>query len=442
MARSIVFREISYRPNGYYGLLGILVVVALAGLVAAGYMGQAGHHVTGMSNQIVWGVPHVFSLFLILAAAGALGVASIANVFGRAVYKPMARLSAILAMALLLGGLSVLVLDLGRPGRLPEILPSLNFSSVFAVNLFVYSGFLLAALASLWMMIERRMNRYTRPVGLIALLMSVWLATDVGSVFGVVVARPAYDTAILPPLFVVTSFAVGLATFILILVPALTWSGRPLGDYVIGRLGRMLGIAMAVVLYFVAMQHIIGHYSAERQGAENFILSNGGIYTLFFWVVQVVLGSLVPIVLLFNSSPDGRRVRVMSAATLVILGGLAQIYVIIIGGQAFPLLLFPGMETASSFFDGQVASYVPSLSELVLGAGGVSFALILVAVAVKVLPVLPMTMADAVVDPHYQPPEEVEEEEPEAEEQSEEEPAAEEEAKPEAEPEEEAEDED
>ncbi len=424
MARSIVFRELSYQPNGYYGLLAVLVAVALAGLVAAGYMGQAGHHVTGMSNQVVWGVPHVFSLFLILAAAGALGVASIANVFGRAVYRPMARLSAILAMSLLLGGLSVLVLDLGRPGRLPEILPSLNFSSVFAVNLFVYTGFLLAALASLWVMIERRMNRFTRPVGLIALLMSVWLATDVGSVFGVVVARPAYDTAILPPLFVVTSFAVGLATFILILVPAMIWSGRPLGDYVIGRLGRMLGIAMAVVLYFVAMQHIIGHYSVERQDVENFILSNGGIYTLSFWVVQVVLGSLVPIVLLFNSSPDGRRVRVMSAATLIVLGGLAQVYVIIIGGQAYPLVLFPGMETTSSFFDGQVASYVPSLSELVLGAGGVSFALILVALAVKVLPVLPATMADAIIDPHYQPPAEVEEEAPEAEEEAEAEPAS------------------
>ena len=438
MARSIVFREISYRPNGYFGLLGILVAVALAGLVAAGYMGQAGHHVTGMSNQVVWGVPHVFSVFLILAAAGALGVASIANVFGHSVYKPMARLSAILAMALLLGGLSVLVLDLGRPGRLPEVLPSLNFSSVFAVNLFVYTGFLLATLASLWVMIERQMNRYTRPVGLIALLMSVWLATDVGSVFGVVVARPAYDTAIMPPLFVVTSFAVGLATFILILVPALTWSGRPLGDYVIGRLGRTLGIAMAVVLYFVAMQHIIGHYSVERQGVENFILSDGGVYTLFFWVVQVALGSLVPIVLLFNSSPDGRRVRVMSAATLVVLGGLAQIYVIIIGGQAFPLPLFPGMETSSSFFDGQVASYVPSLSELALGAGGLSFTLILVALAVKVLPALPTTMADAVVDPHYQPPAEVEEEEPEAAEEAEPETK---EAEPEAVPDEEAEDE-
>ena len=425
MARSIEFREISYKPNGYYGLLGLLMLVALAGLISGGYMGQAGHHVTGMSNRIVWGAPHVISVFLILAAAGAMTVASVANVWGHAEYKPLSRLSTVVAMALLLGGLSVLTLDLGAPGRLLETLSSLNSSSIFAWNLFVYTGFFLAVLASLWMMIERRMNRYAKPVGVIALLMSVWMATDVGSVFRVVVARQAYDTAIMAPLFVVTSIAIGLATFILILVPALTLSGRPLGDFVLGRLGRMLGIAMAVVLYFVAMQHIVGHYSVERQGVENFILSGGGVYTLSFWVVQVVLGSLVPIALLFNSNPEGRRVRVVSAAALVALGGVAQIYVIIIGGQAYPLRLFPGMEVSSSFFDGQIASYAPSLSELVLGLGGISLSLILVAVAVKVLPVLPSTMADAVVDPHYQPPPEVEEE-------SEEEEDAKEESEPES----------
>ncbi len=415
MAITTVFREISYKPNGYYALMGVLVAVALAGLVAGGYMGQAGHHVTGMSNRIVWGAPHVFAVFLILSAAGALSVASIANVFGSSVYKPLARLSAVLAMSLLLGGLAVLTLDLGRPGRLLETLSSLNPSSIFAWNLFVYTGFLLAVLASLWMMIERRMNRYARPVGLIALLMSVWLATDVGSVFGVLVARQAYDTAIMAPLFVVTSFAIGLATFILILVPTLTWTGRALGDFVIGRLARLLGIAMVVVLYFVAMQHIIGHYSAERQGVENFILSSGSVYTLSFWGVQVILGSLIPIALLFSSNPEGRRSRVVFAAALVAFGGLAQIYVIIVGGQAYPLLLFPGMETSSSFFDGQIASYVPSLPEIALGSGGVAVALILVATAVKVLPILPTSMADSLVDPHYQPPEEVEEPEPEAE---------------------------
>ena len=82
----------------------------------------------------------------------------------------------------------------------------------------------------------------------------------------------------------------------------------------------------------------------------------------------------------------------------VILGGLAQLYVLIIGGQAYPQLMFPEKEVASSFFDGVVAAYAPSLPEVALGVGGVALALALTAVALKVLPFLPRSLADGDVD--------------------------------------------
>ena len=49
---------------------------------------------------------------------------------------------------------------------------------------------------------------------------------------------------------------------------------------------------------------------------------------------------------------------------LVLIGGFAQVYVIIIGGQAFPLEIFPGKQIIeSSFYDGVVNHYHPSLPE-------------------------------------------------------------------------------
>jgi len=74
---------------------------------------------------------------------------------------------------------------------------------------------------------------------------------------------------------------------------------------------------------------------------------------------------------------------------LFLLGGLAQIYVIIIGGQAYPLDLFPGMEVTSSFQDGQVARYTASLPEVLLGLSGISIAMLMAGIAVKLLPFLP-----------------------------------------------------
>ena len=66
-------------------------VLTAFGLGAAHYMELHGHVVTGMNNQIVWGLPHVFAIFMVVAASGVLNVASIGSVFGQGVYKPQRR---------------------------------------------------------------------------------------------------------------------------------------------------------------------------------------------------------------------------------------------------------------------------------------------------------------------------------------------------------------
>jgi molybdopterin-containing oxidoreductase family membrane subunit len=78
--------------------------------------------------------------------------------------------------------------------------------------------------------------------------------------------------------------------------------------------------------------------------------------------------------------------------------------VIIIGGQAYPMPLFPDKTIIESgFFDGvggQLASYAPSIPEVLLGLGGVAVAMIITAVGVRVLQFLPESLADRDVDPH------------------------------------------
>ena len=86
---------------------------------------------------------------------------------------------------------------------------------------------------------------------------------------------------------------------------------------------------------------------------------------------------------------DEQLAALAAAAGCVIVGGFAQLYVLIIGGQAYPQQIFPDKEVSSSFFDGVVAAYAPSLPELALGVGGVGLALALTVLGIKVLPFLP-----------------------------------------------------
>jgi Ni/Fe-hydrogenase subunit HybB-like protein len=400
MKQQIQFTEIDGGPR-FYSLLGFIGLFVLAGLAAAFYMEHNGHYVTGMSNQIVWGTPHVFAVFLIVAASGALNVASISSVFGKTPYKPLARLSGLLAIALLVGGLMVLVLDLGRPDRLIVAMTRYNFKSIFAWNIFLYTGFMVIVGVYLWMMMERRMNRFTKMSGLFAFIWRLTLTTGTGSIFGFLVARQAYDSAVMAPMFVIMSFSFGLAIFILVLMAAYKWSDRPLGDAILYRLKNLLGVFIASVLYFVMVYHLTNLYITENHGIERFILLDGGVYTQLFWIVQVLIGSLLPLALLYLPSTGKSRGWIGISCALVILGGLAQMYIIIIGGQAYPLEMFPGKEVSSSFFDGIVNSYSPSLPEVVLGIGGVAIALAAVVVGIRVLRFLPVSLADELVDPHY-----------------------------------------
>ena len=395
------FVEIEGRSAGYLTLLGFLGIFILAALGSTYYMEHHGHYVTGMSNQIVWGMPHVFAVFLIVAASGALNVASISSVFHKTAYKPLARMSGLLALALLIGGLMILVLDLGRPDRLIVAMTMYNFKSIFAWNMILYNGFFVIVGIYIWTMMQRNLNKYSKYAGLAAFIWRLALTTGTGSIFGFLVARQAYDAAIMAPMFVVMSFAFGLAFFILVLLASYNWTERPLGDVIFNRLKNLLGVFIAGALYFVVIQHLTNLYAAEHGAVETFMLLEGGIYTKLFWIGQILIGSLIPLALVYHPAWGKSRTLVGLASAMVIIGGLVTMYVIIIGGQAFPLVLFPGQEVQSSFFDGVVNSYAPSLPEIMLGLGGLATALIVFALAIKVLGFLPESLADEVVDPHH-----------------------------------------
>jgi Ni/Fe-hydrogenase subunit HybB-like protein len=402
MGKRIVYREWLIKPEHYWGLLAALAGVIAIGGAAALFMEHEGHWVTGMTNSVVWGLPHVFAVFLIVAASGALNVASIGTVFNNPSYKPLGRLSGLLAAALLVAGLLVLVLDLGRPDRLIVAMTTYNFTSIFAWNIFLYTGFLVVTIAYLWTMAERKANHLQKPVGTFAFLWRLALTTGTGSIFGFLVGRSAYDTAMLAPMFVVMSFAYGLAIYMLVLMASFDWDDRPIGPAMLKRLKNLLGIFIGAVLYFTLVYHLTNLYGAKNTDLEAFILINGGIYTMLFWGGWVLIGGLLPLGIIYHPELSKDRNWIATACGLTVVGGLAAMYVIIIGSQAFPQEIFPG-HTVLSFgapgdVGGAVAPYAPSFPELLLGIGGVGVAMLIVAVGIRVLQFLPESLDDREID--------------------------------------------
>ena len=397
MATRPIFREVNPDSQTFYGVMGVLATFVMAGLVAFFYVEHHGHYVTGMNNQVVWGMPHVFAIFLIVAASGAANIGSLGTVFNKTIYQPLGRLSLLLAMALLLGGLAILVLDLGHADRLIVAMTYYNFKSIFAWNILLYNGFLVIMAIYLWSMMDRSQQaaKFYKPMGYIAFAWRFILTTGTGSILGFLVARQFYDAAILAPLFIAASYVFGTAFFSLVLAFLCKISQRELGAEIQNRLRYTLAIFIVLVLFFELVRHLTNLYATEHHGIEMFILAGGGKITWLFWLVQIVLGSLLPLALLWLPVLRHSLKALLAAAALAILGGLAQLYVIIIGGQLYPLVLFPNAEVSSTYFDGVITQYSASLPELALGVGGVALSLMLVFIAAKVLRIVPVSLSDA-----------------------------------------------
>jgi Ni/Fe-hydrogenase subunit HybB-like protein len=387
MAETLVYRELGGTSARYWRLLALLAVPLALAAVSYFYIEHYGHIVTGMDNQIVWGMPHVFAVFLVVAATGALNVALAASVFGQTAYRPVAPLSALVSLALLAGGLAVLMLDLGRSDRMIVAITRLNFQSIFALRVILYDGFMASVGVYLWFLLERRMNRYVKPAAILAFLWQLLLVTGTGLEFGFNVGREVYDSVLYAPMFIAFSSAYGTAVFVLILVAVCGWEERPVSGELLRRLKNLLGIFVGASLFFAVLFLSSKYELARSRDVARFLLVDGGVYTALLWLGQLAIGGIVPLALLLR--PQVSRAAVTAACVLVVLGGLAQMYVTLIGGQAYPQILFPGMLETSSFFDGEIHPYTPSVAEVLLGVGGVALAAALIAVALRALALLP-----------------------------------------------------
>ena len=404
MATKAVFSEVKNNGIGYWGILGLFGLLVLGGAGAFFYMHHHGHHVTSMDNQVVWGMPHVFAIFLIVAASGAANIATIGTVFGKKIYQPLGRLSAFLAAALLIGGLLVLLLDLGSIHHVIEMGKGhLNFKSIFAWNMILYSGFLGIIAVYLWTMMDRRKiaKLLYKPVGIMNMIWRFMLTMGTGSIFGFLVSRQYYDAAIMAPLFIVASYVFGTAIYTLVLMASFKLTGRDLGDAILNRLRYTLAIFIALVLFLTLVRHLTNLYATEHHGVESYILSGDNKFSSLFWYGQIIMGSLIPMFLVWCRLLKNNRIALVVAATLAVIGGLIQIYVILIGGQSYPLVLFPNAEVSSSYFDGAMNAYSATMPELLLGLGGIGLTVCMVILGVKLLRLLPVSLADDVIDPHH-----------------------------------------
>ena len=336
----------------------------------------------------------MLATFLLVAASGALNVASVSSVFGKKDYTPLAPFSCLLALALLAGGLFVLMLDLGRPEQVFLALTRFNWTSVFSINIVIYAVFF--GLVGLYWLFTCFAPQ-SGGVGILGFASFLWrlvMTTGSGCVFAVLVGRSAMHSALLPPLFIALSLSLGLAMYIISLYKVQFAAQRPFSavctDELAGRLRTLLAMLVSITFYMVLALHLIGLNSASLRDFERFVLCTGDVFPILLWGGFGLLGTAIPLALLLLPPFRACTCGLLAAAVGVTLGSLALMYVLIIAPQVYPVELVPGKVITDAFY-GQAASYSATAMEWLVGLCGLGLAGVVVLLGIRMAPVLPDT---------------------------------------------------
>jgi hypothetical protein len=115
-------------------------------------------------------------------------------------------------------------------------------------------------------------------------------------------------------------------------------------------------VFIAASLYFTVVFHLTNLYFAKQWEFERFILLEGGIYTQVFWIGQIIIGGMLPLLLLF--SPGAAPFA--SAWCWWPLAGDRRRHVADVRHHhrrsGLPAWSVPGLSESSTFYDGVINS--------------------------------------------------------------------------------------
>ena len=257
-----------------------------------------------------------------------------------------------------------------------------NMSSMFAINSIFYSAYFLSALIYLIALLAN-MKRFSYTMGMIAFGWAMLTHGGTGAIFGFIAARETWFSALSPFEFIVAAFASSIALLTLVLLLIFKTTGRKIDWPVIGSLVGLTKAFLIGLIILMLVGELTHLYPAHRE-AILYMLT--GPYSLLFWGIQIFLGIVIPLFLLYYSRTKNSPAGIVIASILVVIGIFMKRYYLVIPGASYPQQFYPGTIEGVYGAVGQF-SFMPV--EMGLSLGIFAFLALIFVLGLKYLEVLP-----------------------------------------------------
>jgi len=301
-----------------------------------------------VSATLLYTVPHheSFGAFIALyifftgLSAGSFFLSTLSYGFGQVRYRSVSRPAIVTATLMLVVAPLFLLIHVGRPLRAWHLFVHLNPASPITWGSFLLTTYPLFCLVYMFCIFTER-DRAARFWGLVGIPFAVSVHAYTGFILSFCSARPLWNSSMIPLLFLVSAVLSGTALVILVyggwcrLKGVDVSAGSEAGDLV-QALGRLMGWVLVLDLLMTGIEILVASVSgAESRWAVGELLS--GRLALHFLGVEIVLGKLLPLPLLF--APRFRRpLFIFLASVLILLGILFMRLDLVAVGEMVPLL--------------------------------------------------------------------------------------------------------
>ncbi|MDA8213313.1 MAG: polysulfide reductase NrfD [Clostridia bacterium] len=398
-----------------------LLTLTLLGFWALGVRLLEGLKVTGLTSYFSWGAWVVLYIFFIGLSAGSFLLSTMIYVFNMHSLEKVGRIALLSALFALIGGLLFVFIDLGHPERFWRSLVYWNTASVLVWEIRFYLLYILLVLAELWLVMREDLGelakhgtgwrrplarvlslgyrpavtsegrnrqqaaaaRWVKILGILGVPMAVGVHGGTGSLFAVTIAKPFWNNSIVPVVFIVSALVSGAALVTFLYAFFAGEEEDKLG--VLKSLAQLLILFIGIDLLLVAAEYLVGLYSGIPDDVEPMHQVIAGQYGLIFWLGQIGLAAVVP--LLLCSLPRTRNSsRWLGLAGLSAIIGIVAVRVnLILPAYTVPQL--SGLEKA--YVDSRLTyNYLPSGNELLTSIGLIAFLVLLFSLTWEALPLV------------------------------------------------------
>ncbi|MEO5357599.1 MAG: polysulfide reductase NrfD [Nitrospirae bacterium YQR-1] len=293
-------------------------------------------------NQIYWNYIIVFYLFSAGISAGAVLVGSIAKLTDAGKYRQTAKTAALIAPFPIMAGMLGLVYDLEKPLYFWRLLTHFEPTSVMSVGAWIIFLFSIISTVNFIVVLPERYDylkiRNLFDVALLSRLINVSgfilafvTATYTGLLLSTLVARPLWNSPVLPLMFMFSAVIDGIA--VVRLIHMFSKSEDVQQD---NHLLHIMDIVLLFLLLLSLLLFLFGLYNSSEYARGSLSVVLSGELRVSFLIGVLLLGIIVPALYgvyeFFSGNAQSGSFKII-ALLCTLIGGYMLRYVAIYAGQ-------------------------------------------------------------------------------------------------------------